>query len=190
MIVKCIPCCWFCVDKCDACFKSASSSLLLYGQKIVFCSESCRVDLIKPPPTFSALPTEFSIRNEFSSFHEVTVPEGHAIVTHITTPFNSESNTNGELTIFLCKASQDLESRSYILCHFHSLIEQFSVGIFISTTDLLPMELLPGSSCSETNSKYIDSLYSTSIVQLMLLSALSKHEETSIDSLLSKSEQR
>ena len=115
------------------------------------------------------------------------VPEGHSIVTHISTPFNSESGTSGELTVFLCKAGQELNDRTYILCHFHSLVEQFSVGMFISTTDLLPMELLPGSDCNEKNRNYIDSLYSTSIVQMTLLHVLNKHELTSIESLLSQS---
>ena len=86
--------------------------------------------------------------------------------------------------MFLCKAGEDLENRAYILCHFHSLAEQFSVGIFISTSDFLPMELLPGSNYSERGSDYIDSLYSTGIVQLTLLQVLSKHQETSIESLL------
>lgn len=163
--------------------------ILLYGQKLkhVFCSKSCCAKFVKPASKFDALPNDFKIINEFNCHHQVAVPGGHAIVSHFTTPFNSESGTTGELTVFLCKASEDLENRAYILCHFHSLAEQFSVGIFISASDLLPMELLPGSNCSERGSDYIDSLYSTSIVQLTLLQVLSKHQQTSIGNLLLQS---
>ena len=85
--------------------------------------------------------------------------------------------------MFLCKAGEDLENRFYVLCHFHSLAEQFSVGMFVSS-DLLPMELLPGSDCKDRCSNYIDSLYSTGVVRLTLLHILSKHQQTSIESLL------
>ena len=86
--------------------------------------------------------------------------------------------------MFLCKAGEDLENRFYVLCHFHSLAEQFSVGIFVSTSDLLPMELLPGSDYKDRCSNYIDSLYSTGVIRLTLLRILSKHQQTSIESLL------
>ena len=161
---------------------------MLYGQNVTFCSEDCLTKLVKPPPKHSALPKDFKIRNEFRHIHEVTVPEGHTIITHISTPFNTENtNFKGELTIFLCTGNKALENRSYILCHFHSFVEQFSVGIFISKADLLPLEILPGTSYSEEHKVYLDSLYTTSIVQLALIHALSKHEEENIDSLLSHS---
>ena len=172
------------MDKCDVCFKLATDSVLLYGQKHTFCSKQCCAKFVKPASTYSALPSDFKIRNEFKGCHEVTVPEDHTIVSHITTPFNSESGTNGELTVFLCKAGEDLENRVYILCHFHSLAEQFSVGIFVSISDLLPMELLPGSDCNERSNNYIDSLYTTGVVRLTLLRILSKHQQTSIERLL------
>lgn len=183
MIIKCVPNCWFCVDKCDACFKVATDSILLYRQKHRFCSKQCCAKFVTPDSILSALPSGFKIRNEFKSYHEVTIPEDHSIISHVTTPFNSESGTDGELTVFLCKASEDLESRVYVLCHFHSLAEQFSVGIFVSVNDLLPMELLPGSDCKERCSNYIDSLYSTGVIRLTLLHILSKHQQTSIEDL-------
>ena len=191
MSVKCIPSCWFCEGRCDACSTPADDSVSVYGQKFSFCSKKCLLKLVKPSPAITALPSGFTIRNEFRHFREVSLPDGHTLVTHFSTPFNSESNTTGELTIFLCKADQALENRPYILCHFHSLVEQFSVALFISGATFQPLETLPGTpSCDEAHRFYLESLYTTGIVQMILLHALHKHNESSIENLLSRSENR
>ena len=192
LIVKCVPRCWFCEHKCDACFKSASSSVLLYQTKFVFCSESCRAQLVKSPSALSALPIGFEIKNECDNIREVKVPEGHIVLAHVTTPFvaGKDNSLCGDLTVFLCKANQEFEHRPYVLCHLHSLLEQFSIGIYISTSDLVPMELLPGTNYSEKHAAYVDSLYSSGIVTAMMLEVLNKHRRSDINALLTQSQDR
>ncbi len=185
MIVKCIPHCWFCEDKCDVCFSLAENSLILYKQKIMYCNSSCRAKMIRSPPVENALPNDFEIKNEFDNIRSVKVPEGHAILAHITAECNVQKYENqlAYLTLFLCRADKALDNRFYVLCHFHSLAEQFSVGIFISPSDYTSLELLPGSNCKDSHSVYIDSLYSSGIISMLLLKILNKHQVDAIEKI-------
>lgn len=170
--MKCVPHCWFCANKCDVCFSYANHELLRYKKNYLYCSDSCRAKLVKPPPTSSALPGEYEIRNEMEGSCFVTVPADHVVVIHNTTEFVAEKeqqDRSGELTVFLCKSSDDFDHRPYVLCHFHSMVEQFSVGMFISPFDFHLMELLPESDYHDLYTGFIDSLYSSEIVFALLL---------------------
>lgn len=168
--VKCIPPCWFCANKCDVCFSYANHEILRYKKKFLYCSDSCKGKLVKSPPTSSVLPEGFEIRNEIEDSF-VTVPTGHVVVIHNTTEFVAESSQDrsGELTVFLCKSSVDFDCRPYVLCHFHSMVEQFSIGMFISPSDFCLMELLPDSGHHDSYTGFVDSLYSSQIVFALLL---------------------
>ena len=166
--------------------------MLVYQKKFVFCSDNCRAQLVKSPSVLSALPIGFEIKNEFDNIREVKVPEGHIVLAHATTPFvaGKDKSLCGDLTVFLCKSNQEFEFRPYVLCHLHSLLEQFSIGIYISTSDLVPMELLPGTNYSEKYAAYVDSLYSSGIVTAMILQVLNKHRKSDISDLLTQSQDR
>lgn len=169
--VKCVPLCWFCANKCDVCFSYANHEIVRYKKKFLYCSDSCKAKLVKPPPTSSALPEGFEIRNEIEGSCYVTVPTDHIVVIHNTTEFVAEEDQyrSGELTVFLCKCGDDFDPRPYVLCHFHSMAEQFSVGMFISPSDFHLMELLPGSDHHDSYTGFVDSLYSSKIVFTLLL---------------------
>ena len=166
--MKCDPLCWFCADKCDVCFSYANHEIVRYKRKFLYCSDSCKAKIVKSPPASSALPEGFVIRNEMEGFRFVTVPTAHVIVIHNTTEFNNQL-CSGDLTIFLCKSGIDFDHRPYVLCHFHSMDEQFSIGMFISPSDFQLMELLPGSNHHTLYTDYVDSLYSSNIVTALLL---------------------
>ena len=163
------------------------NSLSLYKQKIMYCDSTCRAKIIKTPPIMSALPEAFEITNELdgTGINAVKVAEGHTILAHTTTECSISKHESqfGYLTLFLCKAD---DHRLYVLCHWHSLIEQFSVGIFISSSEYSPLELLPGSNCNSSHSVYIDSLYSTEIVPMLLMKILSKHQVSAIEKITSE----
>lgn len=188
IIIKCTPRCWFCEDKCDICFSPAENSIVLYKQKIMYCDSSCRVKIIPSPPVEDALPNEFGIRNEFDGIRTVKVAEGHTILAHITTECTIQRHENqfAYLTLFLCRADKALDYRFYVLCHVHSLVEQFSVGIFISPSDYVPLELLPGSNSNDSHNIYIDSLYSSGIISMLLLKILNKHQVNAIEKFSDK----
>lgn len=192
LLTKCVPRCWFCEDKCDLCFSPAMNSLFLYEQKILYCDSTCRAKIIPAPPVESALPKEFKITNELDGVHAVEVAEGHAVIAHTTTKCSIEKQESqlAYLTLFLCRADEVLDHRFYVLCHFHSLAEQFSVGMFISSSDYAPLELLPGSDCRSSHSVYIDSLYSTGIISMLLVKILSKHEVDAIDKIVVEGNER
>jgi len=171
IIIKCVPPCWFCANKCDVCFTYASHEILRYKKKYLYCSDSCRAKLFKPPPTSSALPEGFEIKNDIESSCYITVPTDHTIIIHNITEFVAEKDQSrsGDLTVFLCKSSEDFDHRPYVLCHFHSMAEQFSVGMFISPSNFHLMELLPGSDHHGSYTGFVDSLYSSEIVFTLLL---------------------
>lgn len=168
--MKCIPPCWFCSNKCDVCFSYANHEII-QDRKYLYCSDSCKAKLVKLPPTSSALPKGFEIRRENQSSSFVTIPKDHTVVLHNTTEFVAEKNQHrsGNLTIFFCKSNDDFDHRPYVLCHFYSMVEQFSVGMFISPSDFQLMELLPGSDYHESYAGFVDSLYSSQIVFALLL---------------------
>ena len=168
--VKCVPLCWFCADKCDVCFSYASHEIHRYRKKFLYCSDSCKAKLVKQPPTSSALPEGFKIQNEIEGSCFVQVPTHHIIAIHNTTEFVAEEDhRSGDLTIFLCKSGDDFDHQPYVLCHFHSMAEQFSVGMFISPSDFQLMELIPGTDYHDLYTGFIDSLYSSKIVFALLL---------------------
>ena len=168
--VKCVPQCWFCANKCDVCFSYANHEIHRYKKTFLYCSDSCKAKLVKPPPTSSSLPEGFKIQNEIEGPCFVTVPTDHIIVIHNTTEFVAEEDhRSGDLTVFLCKPGNDFDHRPYVLCHFHSMAEQFSVGIFLSPSDFQLMEFIPGSEHQDSFTGFIDSLYSSKIVFALLL---------------------
>ena len=182
LISKCIPPCWFCCNKCDVCFTHSFYELERYHKKYTYCSETCKAKLVKLPPVTNALPEGFEVRNEFQGSCYVTLPENHLVISHGTTEFIAEGDhdRSGDLTVFLCKSVGDYDFRFYVICHLHSLVEQFSVGIFISLPDLQLMELLPGSNHDGSHSIFVDSFYSTGIVPALLLQKLSEQQMKSI----------
>lgn len=169
--VKCVPPCWFCANKCDVCFSYANHEIFRYKKKYLYCSDSCRTKLLKPPPISSALPEGFEIKNEIESSRYITIPTDHTIIIHNTTEFvvEKDQSHSGDLTVFLCKSSDDFDHRPYVLCHFHSMAEQFLVGMFISPSSFHLMELLPGSDHHNSYTGLVDSLYSSEIVSVLLL---------------------
>ena len=186
MNVKCIPPCWFCIDRCDVCYSCARNSIVLYKQTFLYCSDICRAKLVKPPTVHTALSEGYEIKNEYDGSRHVIVPKGHVVITHITTEFifGKDNNQSGELTMFLCKSSKEVGDRPYIICHMHSLVEQFSIGMYILPSNFTPMELLPDSKSSDSHTHYIDSLYSSGIITILLLNLLRKHQLHDIDNIL------
>lgn len=192
MIAKCIPQCWFCKGKCDICFSPAKNSLILYKQQIMYCDSSCRGKIIPSPPVESALPEKFSIKNEFDGTHAVKVADGHTILAHITTEYGTLKHDKqlAYLTLFLCRAGEAWDNRLYVLCHIHSLVEQFSLGMFISVSDFVPLELIPGSNCSTSHSIYVNSLYSSGIIPMLLLKISSKLQVGAINEIAVQGNER
>ena len=153
---------------------------MLYKEKHFYCSEECRSELLKPPRADSALPQRFEIINEFQGVRRVSVPEEDTVVTHVTTGF-TQGKDSGKLTVFLCRAD---DKRPYILCHFHNLICQFSVGLYISPQNFSPLELLPGSSSTNSYADYVESLYNSGIIEVVILHMLSKHRVDSFEKII------
>jgi len=138
--------------------------------------------LVKPPPVNNALPEGFGIRNEFQGSCYVNLPENHLIISHGTTEFivEGDHDRSGDLTVFLCKSASDYDSRPYVICHLHSLVEQFSVGIFISLPELELLETLPGTSYASSHAVFVNSFYSSGIVPALLLQKLMKQQMKNI----------
>lgn len=162
------------------------NSLSLYKEKIVYCNSTCRAKIISSPPVMSALPEEFKVTNELDGNHAVKLAQGHTILAHTTTECSVIKNESqvGYLTLFMCQADAELlNHRSYVICHFHSLVEQFSVAMFISSSEYCPLELLPGSKYDDSHKTYIESLYSTAIVPTLLMKILSKHQVNALEDI-------
>ena len=188
MNVKCIPHCWFCQWKCDVCFARATAGIVLYKEQRFYCGHECRSKLLKAPTASSALPARgYEIVNEFEGERRVSVPEGHSVTTHITTDFTLQAREQtGSLTVFLCRA---VDLRPYVLCHFHNLTDQFSVGLYVSLQDLSPLELLPESisAVADSHSAYVQSLYNSGIIQISLVHMMRKHRVSSLERILETS---
>lgn len=182
--VKCIPQCWFCINKCDVCYTSTRNSLILYKQKFIYCSDSCKSKLVSTPQVLSALPEGYEVKYEFDGLRSVLLPDDHTVKAHITTEFifGKEGNQSGELTMFFCQTNED--DQPYVICFMHSLVAQFSIGMYVSQTDFTPLELLADSKTADSHLCYIEPLYSSGIITMLLLSLFRKHKVDGIDKIV------